>query len=76
MNYGISKTSGEIVCKIDADDLIQRSFARELYNFFSKTKSDFVYPDIKKFIKFSTKFYLYYIQDLKTNSLLFLKSLK
>ena len=46
MNYGISKTSGEIVCKIDADDLIQRSFARELYNFFSKTKSDFVYPDI------------------------------
>ena len=37
---------------------------------FNKLSNSFVYPDIKKFIKFSTKFYLYYIQDLKTNNLL------
>ena len=46
MNYGISKASGGTICKIDADDTIDRSFAKDLYNFFSKTKSDFVYPDI------------------------------
>ena len=37
---------------------------------FNILSRNFVYPDIQKFMKMKTKIYLYYIQDLKTNSLI------
>ena len=46
MNYGISKTKGSIICKIDADDTVVSTFAKRKYEFFLKSKSDFVYSDL------------------------------
>ena len=46
------------------------SSSAKVASVFNKLTRYFVYPDIRKFMDFSVKFYLYYIQDLRTNSLL------
>ena len=34
MNYGILKSTGNIICKIDADDTVTSNFAKKKYKFF------------------------------------------
>ncbi len=46
MNFGISKTSGNFICKIDADDTISPLFAKKTYEYLLKSKSDFIYPNL------------------------------
>ena len=46
MNYGILKSTGNIICKIDADDTVTSNFAKKKYKFFLKSKSDFLYSDL------------------------------
>ena len=46
MNFGISKTSGNFICKIDADDSISPLFAKKTYEYLLKSKSDFIYPNL------------------------------
>ncbi len=70
MNFGISKTTGKIICKVDADDSINPSFAKKTYDFFLKSKSDFVYSNViindkikkKKYVKKQTS--NYFIKNL------------
>ena len=38
MNYGILKSTGNIICKIDADDTVTSNFAKKNTNFFKIKK--------------------------------------
>ncbi len=45
-NFGISKAKGNLICKIDADDIIKKKFAEDNYLFMKKKNADFVFSNI------------------------------
>ena len=46
MNYAIKKSEGNILCKIDPDDYIDKNFAKEMGYEFNRLNSDFLYSNI------------------------------
>lgn len=46
MNFAISKSRGNIICKIDADDFIENNFAIKMGNKFTELNSDFLYSNV------------------------------
>ena len=45
-NFGISQAEGNLICKVDADDTINKKFAENNYLFMKKTKADFVFSNV------------------------------
>tara|TARA_Y100000590_G_C15713421_1_gene1011072 strand:- start:199 stop:882 length:684 start_codon:yes stop_codon:yes gene_type:complete len=84
LNFAIKKSKGNILCKIDPDDVVKKNFAEDLGKKFLSLKSDFLYSNIivnnsrtkKKFIK-NQKYhpYLKYFKYPHGSGCLFKKSI-
>ncbi len=46
MNFAIKMSRGNILCKIDPDDFIEKNFAKEVGQKFKELNSDFLYSNI------------------------------
>jgi len=46
VNFGVLKTKGNVICKIDPDDSIKKIFAKKVSEFYLKSNADFVYSNI------------------------------
>ncbi len=64
-----NKNFGDILAYIQMSIPLNSNESAKIASLFNKLTSLFVYPDIRKFLKFTGKQYLYFIQDLRTNDL-------
>lgn len=46
MNFAIKKSKGNILCKIDPDDFVEKDFAKKMGLKFKELKSDFLYSNM------------------------------
>ena len=58
MNYAIKKSEGNILCKIDPDDYIDKNFAKKMGYEFKRLNSDFLYSNIIINDKLSNKIFI------------------
>lgn len=65
-----NKNFGDILAYIQMSIPLNSNESAKIASLFNKLTSLFVYPDIRKFLKFTGKQYLYFIQDLRTNDLI------
>ena len=46
MNFAIKKSRGNVICKVDADDFVEKDFAMKMGNKFTELNSDFLYSNV------------------------------
>ena len=61
---------GDILAYIQMSIPLNSNESAKIASLFNKLSSLFVYPDVRKFLNFTPKEYLYFIQDLRTNDLI------
>ena len=65
-----NKNFGDILAYIQMSIPLNSNESAKIASVFNKLTSLYVYPDIRKFLNFTGKQYLYFIQDLRTNVLI------
>ncbi len=65
-NFGIKKSTGKWISKIDADDWVSNNFAKTYINFLKKKKLDFIYSNL---ILFHQRFKTYKIKNQQVSGL-------
>ena len=65
-----NKNFGDILAYIQMSIPLNSNESAKIASLFNKLSSLFVYPDVRRFLKFTAKQYLYFIQDLRTNNLI------